>query len=200
MALESAREVAAMTPFQYLLVLVSILMSLAIADILTSLHRLLRVRHQIRWHWHPLAAALVVLLAIWEFWWKFYRLGRMEVWSHYTTFLLLMLHLILLFLLACAALPDSAPGTLDLATYYEQNRKYFWTLFALFSFSAVSVNLVAAVQTDPLPTLLFRAVPNLLCAGVMLSLAFVRSKTYHSGCILLLLLVMVLGWWSLGLQ
>jgi hypothetical protein len=73
-------------------------------------------------------------------------------------------------------------------------------LFALFAFSAVFVNLVAALQRDPLPTLLFSAVPNLLTAGVMLSLAFVRSKAYHSGCILLLLLVFVLGWWQLGLQ
>jgi hypothetical protein len=82
----------------------------------------------------------------------------------------------------------------------SQNRQYFWMLFALFAFSVVSVNLVAALQKDPLPTLLFNAVPNLLAAGVMLSLAFVRSKVYHSGCILLLLLVMALGWWPLGLQ
>src|SRR5215475_1836927 len=102
-----------MKPFEYLLVLVSIIISLSIADILTSFHRILRARQQIRWHWHPLVAALLVLLAILEFSWKFYRLGRIEVWSYYGTFLLLMLHLILMFLLACAALPDTAQGLSD---------------------------------------------------------------------------------------
>src|SRR5262245_27782870 len=97
-----------MTPFQYLLVLVSILVSLAIADIVKSLHGLLRVREQVAWHWHALGAGLLVLLAILQFWWKFYRIGRVETWTQYGTFLLLILHLILLFLLASAALPDNA--------------------------------------------------------------------------------------------
>lgn len=189
-----------MTHFEYLLVLVTIIISLAVADILTSLHRLLRARQQIRWHWHPLAATLLVLLSILQFSWKFYRLGRVDVWSRFGVFLLLMLQLILMFLLACAALPDEAPDRLDLAAYYEQNRRYFWTLFALVAFSAVLVNLVVAFQRDPLPTLLLRAVPNLLAAGMMLSLVFVRTKVCHSAFILLLLLVMGLGWFPLQLQ
>ena len=189
-----------MAPFQYLLVLVSILVSLAIADIVKSLHGLLRVRQQVRWQWHPLGAGLLVLLAILQFWWKFYRIGRVEMWTQYGAFLLLILHLILLFLLASAALPDHARDELDLEEYYEHNRKYFWTLFALFGFSAICVNLVAALPKDSLVTLVFSAIPNLLAASLMLSLAFVRSKTYHSGCIVVLLLVMVWGWWQLGLQ
>jgi hypothetical protein len=43
-----------------------------------------------------------------------------------------------------------------------------------------------------------KAVPNLLYAGVMLPLGFVRSKGYHSGVISLLLLVMVVGWFRCG--
>src|SRR5262245_3455454 len=108
-----------MTPFAYSLVLVTIIIGLAIADILASLHRLLRARRQTRWDWRPLAAALLVLLTILQFWWGFYRLGQIELWSRYGAFLLLMLQLILMFLLACAALPDEVRDRLDLATYYE---------------------------------------------------------------------------------
>ena len=138
-----------MTPFQYLLVLVTSLVSLAIADIVKSLHGLLRSRDRIRWHWHPLGAALLVLLASLEFSWKFYRIGRIEAWNQYGTFLLLMLHLILLFLLASAALPDDARDGPDMEAYYQQNRKHFWTLFTLFAVSAICVNLVAAFPNNP---------------------------------------------------
>lgn len=189
-----------MTPFEYSLVLVSIIVGLAIADLLASVHRLLRARQRIRWHWHPLAATVLVLLVMLQFWWGFYLLGRFQIWSHYWAFLLLALQLILMFLLACAALPDEVPDRLDLASYYEQNRKYFWTLFALVAFTAVAVNLVLAFQTNFRATLLSRVVPNLLYGGVMLSLAFVRSRVYHSGLIILLLLVMTLSWFSLQLR
>ena len=189
-----------MTPFQYLLVLVTILVSLAIADIVKSLHGLLRARDRIRWHWHPLAIALLVLLSILEFSWKFYRIGRVDVWNQYGAFLLLMLHLILLFLLASSALPDDAKDGPDMEEYYLHNRKYFWSLFALFAISAICVNLVAAFPKDSLHTLIVAAIPNLVLAILMLSLTIVRNKVYHSGCIVLFLFVMVLGWWQMGLH
>ena len=96
-----------MTPFEYSLVLVSIFVGLAITDMLVSLHRILRSRTKIHWHWLPLVAALLVLLTLLQFWWGFYQLGRIDVWNQYGAFLLLLLQLILMFLLACAALPDT---------------------------------------------------------------------------------------------
>ena len=189
-----------MTPFEYSLVLVSIFIGLAITDMLVSLHRILRSRTKIHWHWLPLVAALLVLLTLLQFWWGFYQLGRIDVWNQYGAFLLLLLQLILMFLLACAALPDHERDRLDLAKYYEHNRQYFWTLFSLVAFTAILTNLVVFVRHDPPLTLLLKAVPNLLYAGVMLSLAFVRAKAFHYWIVLLLLFVMVLGWVPLRIQ
>lgn len=70
-----------MTPFEYLLALVSILIGLAVADLATCMHRLLRARSRVRWDWLPLASALIVMLLILQFWWGFYRLGTSPVWS-----------------------------------------------------------------------------------------------------------------------
>jgi len=189
-----------MTPFEYSLVLVTIIVGLAIADMLESLHRLLRSRTSIRWHWLPLVAALLVLLTLVQFWWGFYRLGRTEVWSQYGAFLLLLLQLVLMFLLACAALPDNERERVDLREYYEHNRRYFWTLFSLVAFMATLTNLVVAAPQDLTSALLLKGVPNLLYAGVMLSLAFVRAKSFHYVGVLLLLVVMVLGWFPLRIQ
>lgn len=189
-----------MSPFEYSLILVTIIVGLAITDMLVSLHRLLRSRTQVRWHWLPLVAALLVLLTLLQFWWGFYRLGRVEVWNQYGAFLLLLLQLILMFLLACAALPDDERDRLDLAQYYEHNRRYFWTLFSLVALMATVTNLVVAVGRDPPSTWLPKAVPNLLYVAVMLCLVFVRAKALHAVFVLLLLLVMVAGWIPLRIQ
>src|SRR4249919_1639959 len=130
-------------------------------DMLVSLHRLLRSRAKVRWHWLPLVAALLVLLTLLQFWWGYYQLGRIGVWSQYGAFLLLLLLLILMFLLACAALPDHERDRLDLGEYYELNRRYFWILFALVAFTATLTNMVVSAQQDPPSTLLLKAIPNL---------------------------------------
>lgn len=189
-----------MTPFEYTLVLVTIIISLAIADMLASLNRLLRARRKVLWDWRTLAAALLVLLTVLQFWWGFYRLGQFELWSRYGVFLLLMLQLILMFLLACAALPDDASEGLNLATYYENNRRYFWTLFALVAVSAALANFIATRQTAPPSVLLLKALINIFYVAVMLSLARVRRTAYHSWMICFLLLVMALGWFPLRLE
>jgi hypothetical protein len=139
------------------------------------------------------------VLVILQFWWAFYRVGQIEVWSRYGAFLLLMLQPIITFLLACAALPDEVPEGLDVEAYYDRNRRYFWTLFGLDALVAVPVKLVGTFDTAALPTLVLDALPNVVLAAVLLSLAFVRSRAYHSGLIVLLLLTLGLGWFPLKL-
>ena len=134
-----------------------------------------------RWHWHSLAAALLVVLAILQFWWAFYRVGNVEIWSRYGIFLLLVLQLIVMYLLACAALPDEVPEWLDLEVYYDPNRRYFWTLFALDALSAIAVNLVATYDSASVHTLIVNTLAIVVPAAALLSLAFVRSRAYNSG-------------------
>jgi hypothetical protein len=187
------------TPFEYSLVLVTIIVGLAIADMLESLHRLLRSRMQVHWHWLPLVAAVLVLLTLVQFWWGFYQLGRTDVWNQYGAFILLLLHLILMFLLACSALPDNDRDRVDLAEYYEHNRRYFWTLFSLVAFMATVTNLVA-IRHEPASTLLLKAIPNEVYLAIMVTLALVRTKAVHYILVLVLLAVMVLGWFPLRIQ
>jgi hypothetical protein len=183
------------SPFEYVLPMVSILVGLAIGDLSLSLHRLLRARRRVRWDWLPLATALLVLLLILEFWWGFYGVGRAEVWTRYWGFLILCSGLITMFLLASAALPDAVPAEgLDLADYYEDNRRYFWVLFSLFTVLALGLDYFGA--SDPeIPTGPLRAIPTLSIAALLLSLGFVKKRGYHATIVLLMLAFF--GWqWS----
>ena len=188
-----------MKPFEYSLILVTIIVGLAMTDMLVSLHRLLRAPTVVRWHWLPMVAALLVMLTLLQFWWGFYRLGRIDVWNQYGAFLLLLLELILMFLLACAALPDEERERSDLARYYEGNRRYFWTLFSLVAVMAMLTNLVVAFWLDS-TAILWKTLPNALYVIVMVTLAIVRSRRVHYVLVPLLLVVMLLGWFSLRIQ
>ncbi len=133
-----------MSPFEYLLALVSILIGLAVADLSGSLHRLLRARQRVRWDWLPLAAALLVMMLILEFWWIFYGIVTSLAWTRYSALLVFAASLVCMFLLASATLPDEVPEEgMDLTQYYRENGRYFWGLFGLFVLLMIVVELVA---------------------------------------------------------
>ena len=189
-----------MSPFEYLLAFVSILVGLAVADLSVSFHQLLRARNRVRWDWLSLTAALLVLLLILNFWWGFYRMGQAEVWTQYGAFLVLAASLINLFLLASAALPDHIPEAgLDLATYYVENQRYFWILFAVFSALAIALYLLPASDRIGGTRWATAVVPNVVLTGLYLSLAFVRNRRYHALLVPLLLAVFGLQWSGLRL-
>ncbi len=186
------------TPFEYVLALVSILVGLAVADLATCLHRLLRARRRVTWDWLPLTAALIVLLLVFEFWWGFYRFGTAPVWTHYGAFLFLGALLICMFLLASAALPDEVPeGGLNLAAYYAENSRYFWSLFGIFVLLAVAMEVAPAWERDLGREEAERILPNLAFAALLFSLAWVRDRRYHAAVVPVMLVLLTLDWFRL---
>jgi hypothetical protein len=189
-----------MSPFEYLLALVSILIGLAVADLSHSLHRLLRARQRVRWDWLTLAAALLVMLLVLEFWWVFYSLGTSAVFTHYGAFLLLAASLVNMFLLASAALPDAVPDAgIELSVYYSDNARYLWSLFAFFVFLMIAVESVAHPHGLVSAVLTQRSLFNLLLVVLLGSLALIRRRRYHAVLVPLLTVYLVWQWSQLQL-
>jgi hypothetical protein len=188
------------SPFEYILALVSILIGLAVADLSGSLHRLLRARRQVRWDWLPLAAALLVMMLILEFWWIFYGLGTSLAWTHYGAFLVLAASLVCMFLLASATLPDEVPVEgIDLGQYYRENGRYFWGLFALFVLLMIAVELVAEWNHIGDAAVLWRTLQNLTFVALLFSLATIQNRLYHAVLVPVLLVVVTVQWFQLRL-
>ncbi|MEB3199040.1 MAG: hypothetical protein VKK62_00765 [Synechococcaceae cyanobacterium] len=164
--------------FEDLLVLVSVLVGVALSDLAMSLHRLLRDRHRVRWDWLSPAAAALATLMIVRFWWKFYRFGQAEIWSHFGPFLVLLLQLLQLVLLACAALPDEGGGQ-DLREYYQIQARYFWWLFSSYALGAVAFNWLSSAAA-PLQVRLFDLATNLLIAAAFAGLGCLRQRWIHA--------------------
>jgi hypothetical protein len=188
------------SPFEYILAFISIVVGLAVADLAGSLHRLLRARARLRWDWLALAAAGLVALTVLQFWWTFFRTGRLQAWSVYGQFLPLLALVVVLVLLASAALPDEVPEPgLDLAAYYADNARYFWSLYALFLALAGVVTVWPAWGARPAGALLASQIPNVVVLSLAGSLAVVRRRAYHAVLVPLLLVVLGALWSRLTL-
>ena len=117
--------------FAYLAAFVTILLALALSDMVQSTHRLLRARKAVRWDPLPIMAALVVFLSLLS---EFFVLWQEVGVARFTYYDLvwLVLNPLLVALAACSVLPDEVPsGGLDMREYYFDHRRYLYTVLAV---------------------------------------------------------------------
>jgi hypothetical protein len=106
-------------------------LAVAFADMAASLHRLLRARHNVKWHPLPLGVALFVLLTLITIFFELWPLTRLERVSYYQLVWLLAPQFVY-FLAATAVLPDRVPQEgLDLLAWYMGERRYIFAVFGL---------------------------------------------------------------------
>jgi len=137
-----------MSQFEYLILLVSILVGLGLADLAKSMRNLLLPEMSVRWHWLPVMWAVIVLGYVLMAWWTFYRLLRVEVWHHPVIFLPVLLSALALYLLCAFALPDvnrtevsyhtldtEGEKVINLEAFYlsKEHRRWFFGIAAAFS-------------------------------------------------------------------
>ena len=115
----------------FVLAFVGIIIGLGVADLLTSVHKLLRAGRRVKWHWaSPTLAMLMLLVTLILWWWSF-------VWFSGLTsetiagFLPKFLVLVAAFLMMAVALPDDVPESgIDLRQYYFSSRIHLWSLMS----------------------------------------------------------------------
>jgi len=171
-----------MTVPEYVTTFVAIIVSLAVADLLISLHRLLRAGSRVRWHWIPAALALYALLLAVNFWWgnfsHFAHLSRIPM----VEFLPTLGSLVILFLILAAVLPDEVPTSgLDLKEWYEENAQYIWLLNVAGLGTLLTVFAATHVRTVPDvgQFLLAQSLNLVLLVGAAI-LVFTKRQWVHS--------------------
>lgn len=172
--------------------LITIVFGLMLTDLFAGVHRLIRNRRRIRWHWQtPLLAWYVLLLVLRNWWdlvfargegllssgWEFYYYGHL---------------FLLIYLLSSAVLPDRIPDAgLDLREHYRETRRQFWGLMAGVGLLLMGYNLLAPGLTGG--EILWPAVvSNGLMAVVSVSLVLVANRRYQATFVVLLTVLSVL--------
>ena len=151
------------------LTLVSIVAGLGLTELLLTFYRLVRDRSRVSWDPLPLAWALLILIAVVNFWWGIRAI--MAGASGWTTgdFLLSMVAPIFLFLACAAALPNVTSGEpIDMKALYADQRLAFLIFFL--GYQAVNWVLDASGLTGGWPPLVVLIHRTAVCIGLIVAL------------------------------
>jgi RsiW-degrading membrane proteinase PrsW (M82 family) len=172
-----------MTPFEYVTVLISIILGLGITQIVTGIADIIHQWNRMKIFWpHALWIVLVFVMHIHE-WWYMYELKRHEQW-HLVAFLFLILYPILLFVLARILFPFGAMDTeVDFKNFYFENyRKFFLIVSMLVVLAALQdIVLEGYSVVDQLPKL---SIPVVLG---FIAIKKIKHENLHQVIVLLLL-------------
>ncbi len=139
-----------MSPFEYVVVLISIILGLGITQIMTGVADLVHQWEKVKLYWpHTLWVVLVFIMHVQE-WWITYDLKQaFETWR-LPTFLFFTLYPVTLFILARILFPYApADGPIDLKQFYFANfRKFFLVFMVLIVLSIVSNVIVMGFTID----------------------------------------------------
>jgi hypothetical protein len=175
-----------MRAFEYALALFAVLIGLAIVDIATSFHRLLRRRSAVKWDPLALLAALYALCMAIYMWFDLWGVRHFAATRHFVFYLALIAEFLILFLIAASSLPDDVSETTNLRDYYTGNRRYFWFLVALFQLGYVALGIYfVGVQLD---SLFIQMLAPLIIAAI---LAVATWRWVHYAGLALLFAVML---------
>jgi len=167
--------VEAVSPFEHISVLISIILGLGITQLLIGLHRLVQARERVKTYWLSLLWAALIFIAQVEWWWSSYALREETIWNFFY-FLFVLLSPVSLYLAAAFALPDIEKGErYDLREYYYGSRGWF------FGFVATGPVLDAIRRAIQAGTIVdYGAVSNAISAVLVGSLAVSRNARYHA--------------------
>ncbi len=175
-----------MTPeiraFEFALGLFSVLIGLAIADVATSFHRLVRAQAVTRWDPLALLSALFAVVITVGMWFDLWGIRNATSVRHFALYLALVGAFFVLFLIAASSLPDDAAEGVDLREFYGRNRRYFWSLVTVFeiSYAAFGIHFLRGMF-DQLPRAVLAVIVAQWIVLVVVPgvLALVRSRAVH---------------------
>jgi hypothetical protein len=176
-----------LTQFEYVSVLVSILIAFGISEILSGWGHLIRTRHAVRFYWLHAAWSVFLLLLLVQFWSGMWEYRSRADWSYFAM-LAVLLDALPLIAVAVLLTPGSREeGDLDLREYYFRMRPW---VFGLGAFTMLQLAVVdASIGGQPLlhPENAVRGAG----AAVALTLALSRSERVHG--VLAVLCFLLLG-------
>jgi hypothetical protein len=138
-----------MDAFSYLSVLLSIILGLAITQVLMGFRGLMQSRRRTVAYWPAVAWAVLILVIAVQGWWSMFELRRHADWT-FIEFATVLGQTIVEYLLAALVLPDFAPReTVDLRGHYYDHHRWFFGLLALLIVVSVAKSLVVYGHWPP---------------------------------------------------
>ncbi|HZS16810.1 MAG TPA: hypothetical protein VFA51_02650 [Candidatus Udaeobacter sp.] len=168
-----------MAAFEYLSVLISIILALGMTRVLAGVGEMLQARSRRRIYWVHLLWVINLFLYLVIAWWIFYRWRNQQPWTFYL-FVFVLISPTVLYLASLLLFPRESDldSAIDYKTHYYANHRAFFILFGLF----MPVDIVDS---------LLKGVPHFLelgpiyfASGILYSTGFVvaaitRNERFH---------------------
>jgi hypothetical protein len=117
-----------MDPFSYLSVLISIILGLAVQQVLQGYRALILSRRRIRFYAPPVVWSVLILMMVAQNWWGSFGLaGRADLNWSFALFATILVQTILLYMMSAIVLPDiPSDEPIDLRDHYYREAKAFF--------------------------------------------------------------------------
>jgi len=176
-----------MTPFEYITVLISIVLGLGITQIVTGVADIIHQWNRVKLYWpHLLWIVLVFFLQVQEWWWL-YELRNNTSWE-LSVFLFILLYPIDLFILARILFPYGYEGEVDMKQFYFDNYRKFFLLFAILALLAILDDVF--IQEYTLGDEALQLV--LLLTSLVITFARIRNEWVHKILVSIILITMII--------
>jgi hypothetical protein len=164
-----------MDQFSYLSVLLSIILGLAITQVLKGFRGILLTRARLRLYWPSLAWGFALLLIFVQSWWAMFSMREIPVWT-FPAFSVVLLQTILSYMLAAIVFPDFfGEQTIDLREhYYTHARWFFGLMVGVLLVSVCKDSVLGGPSMDPV-NLIF----HIVFISTSLAAALTRREWYH---------------------
>ncbi|QGP79823.1 hypothetical protein [Sphingobium sp. CAP-1] len=113
--------------FDYLGVLISVVLGLALTQLLTGVGRLVELRGSVRIYWVQLLWVFNIIFYVLAIWWGMFWWRGLHQWT-FEAFLFLVAFSALLYLLASSLFPTELKVGTDMAAHFDRNRRWFFGL------------------------------------------------------------------------
>lgn len=174
-----------MDEFSYLSVLLSIILGLAVAQLLIGMRGRMLTRARVRSFWPVQWWAAIFLLVSAQMWWAMFDLRNRHNWD-FSAFAILLAQVIAFYLLTGLVYPDFTPERdVDLREHYFRQRRHFFTLSIISTVLSICRDLILS-HSLPHPTNL--AFHLGFIAFAVTGLLFAR-EWYHKLLVLLVALL-----------
>ena len=163
-----------MQAFEYLSVLVSIVLGLGITQLLTGFGRWLEQRDTFRAYPPAIAWAGFLLLVHVQTWWTMFAMGVHEDWN-FLQFTAVLLQPIILFLLAVIVFPGPNARSSDLRQNFLDQRRWFYGLLM----SVLLASLLKDMTRGELPDAANLTFHGLFLVQAALGIAFASERLHR---------------------
>lgn len=169
-----------MSQFEFLTVIISIVLAFGISDILSNWGKQILLRREISFYGLHLAWTILLILVMIQAWWGLWLLRDRPEWT-FPAYVLLITPYLTLALIAYVLTPEFSQGERDIRHYYFDNSRWLFSLVALYlaAWSVFSLTVIGEALSDV--TNLMRTAAIVL----MIGLAVWRSERLHQAAVVI---------------